>query len=139
MFSSNRRVTLFVSLVDGSNWERNRKPTPTGSSTPPSGGVTALTRSVVQESLPAVFGNVHVGTTGGAAAELAGKATKPTPTATAMARTTVDRLLVRVARTPWSVGLPTLIRWDTDNLPFSLGWIRQMLAPRRGHHNPQLD
>jgi hypothetical protein len=52
--------------------------------------------SLAQESLPGVFGNVQVGTTGGTAAALDGKAIKPTPRAPAAAITTAARFLNRM-------------------------------------------
>ena len=55
-----------------------------------------MVRIVPQESLPAVTGNVQVGTTGGAAAALVGKAIKPTPRAPAEARSNAIRLLERM-------------------------------------------
>ncbi len=66
------------------------------SSTPPIGGATAVVRTVAQESLPAVTGKVQVGTTGGAAAALDGKAIKPTPRAPAEAKSSAIRLLERM-------------------------------------------
>ena len=67
-----------------------------GSNTPPIGALTAVVRIVPQESLPVVFGKVQLGTTGGAAAALPGKAIKPTPRAAAEARSNPIRLLVRI-------------------------------------------
>jgi hypothetical protein len=55
-----------------------------------------VAKSLPQESLPAVTGNVQVGTTGGTAAALLGKAIKPTPRAPAEARSNAIRLLERI-------------------------------------------
>src|SRR5687767_40022 len=94
MSSSNHSVIRVVSLADGSNCERSRKLGAMRSNVPPDGGANAFTRSVAQESLPAVAGNVQLGTDRGAAAALAGKAIRPTPRAAAEARSNAIRLLL---------------------------------------------
>src|SRR6185295_24896 len=99
MFSSNCNLTLVVSLVPV-KIDRTRTPSLMFSSVEPIGGASAVVRSVPQESLPAPAGGVHVGTTGGAAAELAGKAIKPTPRAAAEHKSSAMRLLVRMYGSP---------------------------------------
>jgi hypothetical protein len=103
-----RWITFVVSLVDGSNLERTRTPRPTFSVVAPSDPSNALTRSVSQESLPEVAGKAQVGTTGGVAAALPGKAIKPTPRAAAEAKSNAMRFLVLMYGSPPCAGqLPT--------------------------------
>jgi hypothetical protein len=96
MSSSNRRVTLCVSLLDGWNRERTRTPRRMFSNALPIGFGVPVVRIVPQESLPGVFGKTQAGTGGGAAAALDGKAIKPTPRAAAEARSNPTRFLVRI-------------------------------------------
>src|SRR4029079_5731023 len=101
-FLSNVRSTVVVSLDDGVNCERTRTPSlaftddPTVSAPPPD----LSSRTVPQESLPAVAGKLQVGTTGGAAAALPVRAKSPTPRAAAEATSNPIRLLVRMYRSP---------------------------------------
>src|SRR5687768_2676968 len=101
ILSSNRRVRVDTSSLGGSKTERVRKPSRAFSSVVPIDPSSAATLSVTQESLFVEALGVQVGTTGGAAAELAGKAIKPTPKA-AVATTRTDRFSMR-GRSRWRI------------------------------------
>ena len=73
----------------------------------PSDPSTAVIVPLTQESLPVEALGVQVGTTGGAAAALAGRAIKPTPRAAAEAKSNAIRLLVRMYGSPPCLGAAT--------------------------------
>ena len=88
----------------------------------PSDPSSAVTVALTQESLPVDTFGVHVAIAGGRAAELAGKAIKPTPRAAAEAKSNVRRFLVLMYGSPPCPGgssQPPLYpcRETTRNLP----------------------
>ncbi len=105
--SSYRTITFVDSLVAGLKTERTRVPSLMFSYAAPSDPSTAVTVPFTQESLPVDALGVQVGTTGGAAAELAGKAIKPTPRAAAEAKSNAMRLLVLIYGSPPCAGAAT--------------------------------